>query len=118
MPDALAMSVYQIANRLAFAPNFLNYSYREEMVGDALIKMYEALNSHKFKSEKGNPFSYFTKIAFHAFCNRIKKEKRIRQALTLYQEEVYDTLIGEGILPATHGHCSHEGDSNDTNAED
>jgi hypothetical protein len=98
MIDELALSVYQIANRLAFAPNFINYTYREEMVGDALIKMYEALTSKKFKSEKGNPFSYFTKIAFHAFCNRIKKEKRMHSTLIAYQEEVYGALESDGVI--------------------
>lgn len=98
--DEIAIAVYQIANRLAFAPNFINYTYREEMIGDALVKMYEALYGKKFKPDKGNPFSYFTKIAFHAFCNRIKKEKRLRDALSDYQEEVFHTLVNEKIIPA------------------
>ena len=52
-------------------------SYREEMTGDAIVKMIKALREKKFLPEKGNPFSYFTKIAFHAFCNRIKREKKL-----------------------------------------
>lgn len=75
-------------------------TYREEMIGDALIKMFEAVCAHKFDPDKGNPFSYFTKIAFHAFCNRIKREKKMREALSMYQEEVYRDLIIEGIIPA------------------
>lgn len=110
LTDVLADSVYQIATRLAYAPNFINYTYREEMIGDALIKMIEALQAHKFDPLKGNPFSYFTKIAYHAFCNRIKKEKKMRLALTSYQEEVYETLIAEGVLPATKGTMHHDDD--------
>jgi len=98
MIDELAISVNEIAKRLSFAPNFINYTYREEMVGDALIKMIKALREHKFDPDKGNPFSYFTKIAFHAFCKRIKGEKKHRQTILDYQNEVYETLIGEGII--------------------
>lgn len=111
LTDELADSVYQIATRLAYAPNFINYTYREEMIGDALIKMIEALQAHKFQAAKGNSFSYFTKIAYNAFCNRIKKEKKMRLALTEYQEEVYETLIAEGVLPATKGSTHHDDDN-------
>ena len=107
--DDVADSIYKIANRLAFAPNFINYTYREEMVGDAVIRMIEALTSQKFDPHKGNPFSYFTKIAFHAFCNRIKKEKKIRETLVNYQNKVYNEMIDERILPyAQHPHNSDE----------
>lgn len=98
MTDDVADSVQKIANRLAFAPNFINYSYREEMVGDALIKMMEALVGKKFDPAKGNPFSYFTKIAFHAFCNRIKKEKKNHETRLIYQQDIYDRLISDGII--------------------
>lgn len=97
--DEVADSIYKIANRLAFAPNFINYTYREEMVGDAVVRMVEALTTQKFDPDKGNPFSYFTKIAFHAFCNRIKKEKKIREGLANYQADVYNEMVGEGMIP-------------------
>jgi hypothetical protein len=97
--NEVAESIYKIANRLAFASNFINYTYREEMIGDAVIRMIEALTAQKFDPHKGNPFSYFTKIAFHAFCNRIKKEKKMRQTLINYQNEVYGGIRSEGILP-------------------
>lgn len=97
--DDVAESIYKIANRLAFAPNFINYTYREEMVGDAVVRMIEALTSQKFDPLKGNPFSYFTKIAFHAFCNRIKKEKKIREALVNYQNDIYNEMVDENLIP-------------------
>lgn len=92
--DSVAESISKIANRLAFAPNFINYTYREEMVGDATVRMMEALTAQKFDPERGNPFSYFTRIAFNAFCYRIKKEKKMREALTNYQEAVYSDMMG------------------------
>jgi len=109
--DGVAESIYKIANRLAFAPNFINYTYREDMVGDAVIRMVEALTAHKFDPDKGNPFSYFTKIAFNAFCNRIKKEKRIRDTLANYRDDVYNELIDEGIEAHAGKNTSNNEDS-------
>jgi len=106
--DKLALMLYSIANRLAFAPNFINYTYREEMVGDGVIKMFNALIAKKFDTEKGYaPFSYFTKISFNAFRNRIKKEKKAREAIVNYQEEVYDVLSQHDYIK----NSSHNSDS-------
>ena len=80
--EKLGQSIFKIATGLSFAPNFINYSYKDEMVGDAIVKMFSALKLKKFDIESGNnPFSYFTTIAFHAFINRIKKEKKQTQVI-------------------------------------
>jgi DNA-directed RNA polymerase specialized sigma24 family protein len=85
-----------IATRLAFAPNFINYTYREDMIGDAIVKMVKALREEKFEPTKGSPFSYFTKIAYHAFVNRIKKEKKASEVLAAYQEKIYEDAYASG----------------------
>lgn len=105
----LGESIYNIANRLSYAPNFINYTYKEDMIGDALIKMFAALNNKKFDTKKGNPFSYFTKIAYNAYRNRIKKEKKAREVLLNYQDEIYSTLVDLGQLPDDH-HSQHADD--------
>jgi len=89
MSDTLANMVSKISHKLSYAPNFINYSYREEMVGDGIIRMMKALIAQKYNREKGtNPFSYFTRIAFNAFRNRIKKEKHIHETHEKYQKEL------------------------------
>jgi len=90
----LGECINKIANGLSYAPNFINYSYKEDMVGDAIVKMFSALKNKKFKLDSGfSPFSYFTTIAFHAFINRIKKEKKHHKAITDYREKVYNELM-------------------------
>lgn len=103
--NELGEMIYKIATRLAYSPNFINYSYREEMIGDAIVKMINALRNKKFKKTKGHAFSYFTKIAFNAFRNRIKKEKRTHEAQQHYQEETYEHLVSIGYIPYT-GHTN------------
>jgi len=94
----LGESVSKIANGLSYAPNFLNYSYREEMIGDAIVKMMTALKHKKFNLDSGySPFSYFTTIAFHAFINRIKKEKKHHETLQEYKEKMYTDKMIEGM---------------------
>ena len=98
--DELAQSVYKIAVGLSYSPNFINYSYKDEMIGDAVVKMIAAVKNKKFNLESSsNPFSYFTTIAYHAFINRIKKEKKYRETINDYQEQVYGSLTQEEDIP-------------------
>jgi DNA-directed RNA polymerase specialized sigma24 family protein len=56
--------------------------------------MFLALKNKKYNVDThNNPFSYFTTIAFHAFINRIKKEKKHRETITKYQETYYSDLM-------------------------
>lgn len=94
MSIRLGESLNKIAKGLSYAPNFINYSYKEEMIGDAILKMVSALKNKKFKLNSGfSPFSYFTTIAFHAFINRIKKEKKHHETTNNYKEKVYIDLL-------------------------
>ena len=89
LADNLAIMVSNIANKLSYSPNFINYSYKSDMIGYAVIEMIEALIAKKYNHAKGkNPFSYFTRIAWNAFLKRIKKEKRLQGILEKYKEEV------------------------------
>lgn len=65
----------KIAEHLSYKPNFMNYPYKEEMVGDAIENC--LMYAHNFDPEKSkNPFSYFTQIIYYAFLRRIEKEKK------------------------------------------
>jgi len=103
LTDDLAENIKKIAYGLSYNPNFINYSYKDDMIGDALIKMYAALKYKKYSFETAsNPFSYFTTIAFHAFINRIKREKKHHEAITSYRERIYEAYMSDP--ENTHGH--------------
>lgn len=94
--EKLGDSIIKIANGLSYATNFINYSYKDEMIGDAVVKMFSALKNKKFRLDSGfSPFSYFTTIAFHAFINRIKKEKKHHEVLNEYKEKVYTETMAK-----------------------
>ena len=65
----------KIATKLSYSPNFINYTFRDEMIADGLENCINYF--HNFDPEKStNPFSYFTQIIYYAFLRRIQKEKK------------------------------------------
>ena len=65
----------KIANHLSYRPNFINYTYREEMISDGIENCLQYIDN--FDPEKSkNPFAYFTQIIYFAFVRRITKEKK------------------------------------------
>lgn len=104
MSVELGESILKMATRMGFSSNFINYSYRDEMVGDALHKMLVTLDKKKYKydptrlgktGKPGNAFQYFSKVAYHAMVNRIKIEKKNQTAIESYRDEMYDKIMSE-----------------------
>jgi hypothetical protein len=89
----------KIAEKLSLRPNFRDYSYRDEMVSDAIETMIN--NAHHFnpnaetRGGKPNPFSYFTLIAWRAFVHRINAEKK--QEYTRMKSLEFQTVLGGGF---------------------
>lgn len=75
IPNYLGECFFKISTKLATRPNFSNYSYKEEMIGDAIENCIHYVRS--FNPDKStNPFAYFTQIAWNSFIARINKEKK------------------------------------------
>lgn len=75
IPNYVGQCILLIANRLSLKPNFVNYSYREEMISDGIENCISYFDN--FDPEKSNnPFAYFTQIIYFAFLRRIQKEKK------------------------------------------
>jgi len=75
MTDALGSMILEIATRFAYRPNFINYSYRDEMILDGVENCLTYITN--FDTAKStNAFAYVTQIIYYAFLRRIKKEKK------------------------------------------
>ena len=75
IPDYAVKCIMLICNNLSTKNNFVNYTYRDEMVSDALLNCVAQV--HTFNADiYTNPLAYFTRIAWQAFIRRIKEEKR------------------------------------------
>ena len=75
IPDYIGECFLKIAEHLSRKPNFISYTYRDEMIADGIENclMYFR-NFDPVKSS--NPFAYFTQIVYYAFLRRIMKEKK------------------------------------------
>lgn len=93
IPKFIAESILKISTRLAFRPNFMNYSFRDDMIGDAIENCIRTAKN--FNPEKSNnPFSFITTIAWHAFVRRIQAE----QKQTVIKSKIIEDLPIEDFL--------------------
>lgn len=75
IPRFAAEAFMKIAENLSHKPNFLSYSFRDEMVADAIENC--VMYASNFDPKKSsNPFAYFTQVSYYAFLRRITKEKK------------------------------------------
>ena len=65
----------KIANHLSYRPNFINYTYRDDMISDGIENCLQYMSN--FDPDKSdNTFAYFTQIIYYAFILRKQKEKK------------------------------------------
>ena len=89
----------KIANHLSYRPNFINYTYRDDMISDGIENCLQYMRN--FNPEKSNnPFAYFTQIIYYAFIRRIQKEKKqqdVKAKLIANSgtEMMMDSLVGD-----------------------
>jgi len=78
--DYVATCFLRIAENLSHKSNFIRYTYREEMVMDAVENCLKAIENYDINAStrtgKPNAFAYFTQIIWYAFLRRITKEKK------------------------------------------
>lgn len=77
----------KISNHLAYKSNFVNYTFRDEMILDGIencLRYADRFNPEKSK----NPFAYFTQITYYSFIRRIKKEARQTETAMNYLQSI------------------------------
>ena len=84
----------KIANHLSYRPNFINYTFRDDMISDGIENRLQYLKN--FNPEKSkNPFAYFTQIIYYAFIRRIQKEKK---QVTIKQRLIHENNLDDFAL--------------------
>lgn len=94
----------KIATHLSYKPNFVNYMFREDMIGDGIENCVQYI--HNFDPEKSNnPFAYFTQIIYYAFLRRIQKEKKqLETRNKIIEKTGYDQVMV--VEDGANGHAS------------
>lgn len=99
IPEYIGRCVLMIANRLSHKPNFINYSYRDEMISDGIENCVSYIDNFD-PAKSNNPFAYFTQIIYFAFLRRIQKEKKqlYIKHKTVENSLIMNTLVEQGEL--------------------
>lgn len=101
VPMYIAECIMKIATHLSYKPNFVNYSFRDEMISDGIENSLQYIDN--FNPEKSsNPFAYFTQIIYYAFLRRIQKEKK--HLYTKYKATEHANIFGEVSDRQSHDH--------------
>lgn len=89
--DYIARCFLDIAEGLSHKANFVRYTYREEMIMDAVENCLKAIDNYNIETAtrtgKPNAFAYFTQISWYAFLRRIQKEKKQQDIKLKYLSE-------------------------------
>lgn len=103
VPEYVGYAISKIAKRLSTKPNFIGYTFREEMEGDAIENC--LMYIHNFNPDKSkNPFAYFTQIMYFAFIRRIQKEQKqqyIKQK-SMIESITMNTLVDMSAEDGAH----------------
>ena len=100
--DYIARCFLKISEGLSHKANFVRYTYREEMVMDAVENCLKAIENYNIdvatRTGKPNAFAYFTQIAWYAFLRRIEKEKKQQDIKMKYlSESGLELIVAEEI---------------------
>ena len=101
--DYIATCFLKIAQGLSHKANFIRYTYREEMVMDAVENCLKAITNYNIDAatRTGNPnaFAYFTQICYYAFLRRLAKEKKQQDIKFKYIEKagIEDFIMGADV---------------------
>ena len=92
VPEYVGECFLLIAQRLSYRPNFMNYTFKDDMISDGIENCLAYIDN--FNPEKSNnPFAYFTQIIYYAYLRRIQKEKR--QTYIKYKATEKANIFGE-----------------------
>ena len=112
VPDYIAQCFLKIAEGLSHKANFIRYTYREEMVMDAVENCLKAIGNYNLEAAtrtgKPNAFAYFTQITWYAFLRRITKEKKQQDIKLKYlTKSGIDSFIDTGNEEVAAGQATH-----------
>jgi hypothetical protein len=101
IPNYIGECWMKIAEGLSHKPNFINYTYRDEMFSDGIENCLQYFEN--FDPNRGsNPFAYFTQIIYFAFLRRIGKEKK--QLYVKYKATEQFGILDENELAELEEH--------------
>lgn len=106
MSDKLARMLQLLCARFSKKPNYVNYTYNEDMQAYAMMMLVKTW--HKFDETKSsNPFAFYTQCVYHSFIQYLNAERKQRDIRDL-------SLIEQGMNPSYTFQMNSKGVETDT----
>lgn len=103
MTEKLALMIMKLAEKYALKSNWRNYSYREEMQGQAVLQLCQvALQFDESKSQ--NPFAFLTQIAHNSFLRILNIEKK--------NQKLRDDLLIQNSMNPSYSRSNRDAEAN------
>lgn len=104
----LGKVIWDVAEHLSYRPNFINYTFKHDMISDAVENLVRFIDN--FDPAKSRyPFAYMTTIAWQAFVRRIQREEKeqIKKGMLISEMMIDDMFDSQehdedGISYKTH----------------
>jgi DNA-directed RNA polymerase specialized sigma24 family protein len=64
-----------LATRYSEKGSFSGYTWKDDMIGEAVYTCLRYMHNFKVDKDKANPFAYFSKVVHNSFLNFIQKQK-------------------------------------------
>ncbi len=94
----IASAIMRISNKMVNHFRFVSYSYKDDMVSDAILKCFEKAHNFDPAIESKNPFAYLSQIVWNAFIGRIKVEQhytsiKAKMCKTMLSSEFFENSL-------------------------
>ena len=94
--EELGKMVMQIATNYSNKGSFASYTWKEDMVSEAILTCFKYMhNFDPTKQKQPNPFAYFTTIIHNAFINYIRKQNKHSDIKDICFKRAY--VLGESL---------------------
>ena len=90
--EVLGAMFLKLARRYTSKPNFVGYSFRDEMISESVYRMISQIDKFDVDHPSKNPFAYFTQICFHQCLTMINKEKRQTEIKDNIRAKLWDEV--------------------------
>jgi DNA-directed RNA polymerase specialized sigma24 family protein len=74
--EELGRMLLLLAKRYSDRGSFSGYSYKDDMICEAILTCLRYMHNFDTEIEKPNPFAYFSRIIHNSFLNYISKQKK------------------------------------------
>ena len=113
MPDYIGQCIINIATGVMSRYNFNRYSYRDEMISDAILTIIKYYNTFDI-NKSDNPYGYFWLAAYRAGQRKVilEKDQQAIKAKTVQSMVVSDDVLSRDELSEFNNYMAEFSDFN------